>query len=77
MILVSMAECEQSLALLVRKDTNKIRAHQTMSPIFLLPFSANLIFPLPNSTFDLRHVAARDGKRFVAVLDEQLGGAGM
>ena len=26
---------------------------------------------------NLRHVAARDGKGFVAVLDEQLGGAGM
>ena len=26
---------------------------------------------------DLRHVAARDGDGFVAVLDKQLGGAGM
>ena len=28
-------------------------------------------------TLNLRHVAARDGERFVAVFDEQLGGAGM
>jgi hypothetical protein len=48
-----------------------------MSPIFLFPFSASLFFPFPNSTFDLYHVAARDGERLVAVLDEQLGGAGM
>ena len=27
--------------------------------------------------FDLCHIAARDGERLVAVLDEQLGGAGM
>jgi len=36
MIFISMAECEQSLAL-VRKGTKKFRAHQTMSPIFMFP----------------------------------------
>ena len=30
-----------------------------------------------NRSLHLRHVAARDGERFVAVLDEQLSGARM
>ena len=38
---------------------------------------ANLVFHLPNRFANLCHVAARNGKRFVAVLDEQLGGTSM
>ena len=37
---------------------------------------ASSVFPSLNRSLDLGHVAARDGERFVAVLDEQLDGAG-
>jgi hypothetical protein len=67
------------LAIIMPRCDNDIlaRARQGIGFIEVLNVEASIALPPLYRSLHLRHVATRDGERFVAVLDEQLDGAGI